>query len=85
MFQAELNARRKAATTGVLLCHFLGGIGAHRFSMRRKGLGILNARFFWTTMPACIALVECFLMPRSLSGIRSLQRRINNLQTRDGS
>ena len=28
---------------------------------------------------------ECGRCPRSLSGIRSLQPRINNLQTRDGS
>ena len=63
MFQAELNGRRKAATTGVLLCFFLGGVGAHRFYMGQKGLGIVYACFFWTTIPACIALVECFLMP----------------------
>lgn len=64
MFQAELNGRRKAATTGVLLCFFLGRVGADRFYMGQKGFGIVYACFFWTTIPACIALVECFLMPR---------------------
>ena len=31
------------------------------------------------------AIFELSLAPRSLSGIRGLQPRINNLQTRDGS
>ena len=33
----------------------------------------------------CLSQQQGLHLPRSLSGIRSLQPRINNLQTRDGS
>ena len=63
MFQNELNARRKDVTVGVVLCLFLGGLGAHRFYMGQFGLGAAYAIFVWTFVPTAVALVECFLMP----------------------
>ncbi len=61
-FQAEFNARRKDKTAAILLALFLGGFGAHHFYMGNTGLGILYLVFFWTLIPAFVALVECFLM-----------------------
>ena len=63
MFQNEVNSRRKDVTAGVVLSLFLGGLGAHRFYMGQTGLGVLYLCFFWTFIPAVVALVECFLMP----------------------
>lgn len=62
MFQHEMGTRRKNPTTGLLLCLFLGGLGAHRFYLGQTGLGILYACFVWTFVPALVALVECFLI-----------------------
>ena len=62
MFMSEMNNNRKDSTTGVLLCFFLGGVGAHHFYMGNTGVGIVYALFFWTFIPAFIALIECFLM-----------------------
>ena len=62
MFQTEMGARRKNPTTGLLLCLFLGGIGAHRFYLGQVGLGVLYLCFVWTFVPAVVALVELFLI-----------------------
>ena len=63
-FQSDFSVRRKDATVGVLLALFLGGFGAHKFYMGHIGLGVLYLLFFWTFIPAIVALVEIFLMPR---------------------
>ncbi len=47
----------------MLLALFLGGLGAHKFYMGHIGLGVLYLLFFWTFIPAIVALVEIFLMP----------------------
>ena len=65
-FQTEFNIKRKEVTTGVLLCFFLGGVGAHKFYLGQTGLGILYACFFWTLIPGLAALVECFLMKKRI-------------------
>ena len=44
-FQTEFNIKRKDVTTGILLCFFLGGVGAHRFYLGQTGLGILYVCF----------------------------------------
>ena len=41
LFLADLNNRRKDTTVAVLLCLFLGGLGAHRFYLGQNLLGIL--------------------------------------------
>jgi TM2 domain-containing membrane protein YozV len=61
-FQTQFNSVRKNPTTGLLLAFFLGGVGAHHFYLGNVGLGILYAVFFWTFIPAFIALIECFLI-----------------------
>jgi TM2 domain-containing membrane protein YozV len=62
-FLTQLNAMRKDAGIGILLAFFLGSFGAHWFYLGRNGLGLLYLCFFWTGIPALVALVECFLMP----------------------
>ena len=62
MFVSQYNNVKKDSTVAVLLCLFLGGLGAHRFYMGQIGLGVLYAAFVWTFIPALIALIECFLM-----------------------
>ena len=51
-----------------------------RFSLR----GLENVQAEWTLVCLTHNLLKLY-RSRSLSGIRSLQPRINNLQTRDGS
>lgn len=45
-------------TVAIVLALFLGGIGAHKFYMGKPALGILYLLFFWTYVPAIVALVE---------------------------
>ena len=42
----------------VLLAFFLGGLGIHKFYAGHIFLGILYLIFFWTGIPAFIALIE---------------------------
>lgn len=62
LFMSEFNARRKDATTGVLLALFLGGLGVHHFYMGKVGLGVVYLVFCWTFIPAIIGFIEAFLM-----------------------
>ena len=62
-FTARYISFYKDEAIGVLLAFFLGGFGAHRFYLRQYGLGVLYLVFFWTGIPALIALIECFFMP----------------------
>lgn len=48
----------KSKTTAIALCFFLGGFGIHRFYLGQTGLGILYLIFFWTFIPAFIALID---------------------------
>jgi len=58
-FQAEFNSARKSPTTALLLGLFLGGFGAHHFYLGKVSRGSLYALFFWTSIPAIVALIEC--------------------------
>lgn len=52
--------QRKPASklTFLLLAFFLGGFGIHRFYVGNKWIGTLYLLFFWTGIPALVALVE---------------------------
>ena len=58
-FQSEFNSARKCPTTALLLGLFLGGFGAHHFYLGKVSRGSLYALFFWTSIPAIVALIEC--------------------------
>ena len=62
MFLSQYNSIKKDPTVAVLLTLFLGGFGAHRFYMGQIGIGVLYVVFFWTFIPAFVALIECFLI-----------------------
>lgn len=49
-------------TTALLFCFFLGGIGGHKFYLGQTGMGLAYLIFFWTGIPALIALVEFVLL-----------------------
>jgi TM2 domain-containing membrane protein YozV/ribosomal protein L40E len=48
----------KSRTTAAILAFLLGGFGAHKFYLGKVGLGFVYLLFFWTFIPAIIALVE---------------------------
>lgn len=48
----------KKKTTAILLALFGGGLGLHKFYLGRPLQGVLYLLFFWTFIPAIIALFE---------------------------
>lgn len=76
LFLAELGGSRKDTTVAVLLCLFLGGLGAHRFYLGQTALGILYICCFipyWLLsmllffgipliIPFFVLIVEAFLL-----------------------
>jgi TM2 domain-containing membrane protein YozV len=63
IFYQQYEVVRRDEVVGVLLALFLGSFGLHQFYLRRTGLGILYACFFWTGIPGIIGFFECFFMP----------------------
>lgn len=62
IFQTEMGTRRKDPTMGLVLCLFLGGVGAHRFYLGETMLGILYLCFCWTFVPLVVSLIELFVI-----------------------
>jgi TM2 domain-containing membrane protein YozV len=48
----------KSKNVAGVLALFFGGIGVHKFYMRRPGLGLLYIIFCWTYIPSIVALFE---------------------------
>jgi TM2 domain-containing membrane protein YozV len=48
----------KSRIVAGVLALLLGGIGVHKFYLGKAGFGVLYLLFFWTFVPAIIALVE---------------------------
>jgi TM2 domain-containing membrane protein YozV len=44
-----------------LLAFFLGGIGVHRFYLKQTGLGFLYLLFFWSFIPAIVAIIDAII------------------------
>src|SRR5687768_3893429 len=58
----QRQASTKSKITAGILALFLGGLGVHKFYLGQTGLGILYLVFFWTFIPAIIALVEGIIL-----------------------
>ena len=52
----------KSKIAAALLAFFLGGFGVHKFYLGQVGLGLIYLLFFWTFIPAIIALIEFILL-----------------------
>jgi TM2 domain-containing membrane protein YozV len=73
VFYQQYDAVRRDEVVGILLALFLGGFGAHHFYLRRTGLGILYACFFWTPFPWVLGFIECFFMPGRVREFNAIQ------------
>ena len=71
VFASEYNANKKSVTMGVLLALFLGGIGVHKFWLGSTRAGLLYLLFFWTYIPALVAIFDACLMGNSVQGYNS--------------
>ena len=52
----------KNKIAGALLAIFLGGFGIHKFYLGRTGAGIFYLLFFWTFIPAFLALIDFIIL-----------------------
>lgn len=52
----------KSRTVAGVLALFLGGLGAHKFYLGKPMWGLLYVLFFWTFVPAVIALFEALFL-----------------------
>lgn len=55
-------ASTKSRITAGILALFLGGLGVHKFYLGKIGMGFLYLIFFWTFIPAIVALVEAIVL-----------------------
>lgn len=46
----------------VVLALFLGGFGVHRFYLGQIGMGVVYLLFFWTFIPAFVAVIEALIL-----------------------
>jgi TM2 domain-containing membrane protein YozV len=73
IFYQQYEAVRRDEVVGILLALFLGTFGVHHFYLRRTGLGILYACFFWSGIPAILGFIECFFMPGRVREFNAIQ------------
>ncbi len=73
IFYQQFEAVRRDEMVGILLALFLGTFGLHHFYLRRTGLGILYACFFWTGIPSILGFFECFFMPGRVREFNAIQ------------
>lgn len=73
VFYQQYEQARRDEVVGILLALFLGGFGIHHFYLRRTGLGILYACFFWTPFPWVLGFIECFFMPGRVREFNAIQ------------
>ncbi len=59
---APTTPARRDKTTAAILAFFLGGIGAHKFYLGESNIGIFYLIFFWTFIPAIIAIIDFIVL-----------------------
>ncbi len=50
----------RSRNVALFLALFTGGVGFHKFYLGKIGQGILYFLFFWTFIPAFLALIDLF-------------------------
>jgi len=73
IYYQQYEVMRRDEVVGVLLALFLGSFGLHHFYLRRTGLGILYACFFWSGIPGIVGFFECFFMPGRVREYNAMQ------------
>lgn len=58
-------SQKKDSTVYLLLALFLGGIGIHQFYAGNSGKGWMYLLFFWTVIPAVLALFDAIGFKRN--------------------
>lgn len=53
---------KKDKTFALVLAFFLGGFGIHKFYLGRTIEGVMYLFFFWTTIPAFIAIYDIYVL-----------------------
>ena len=56
------NVSNKSRLCAALLAFFLGAFGIHRFYMGKTTSGIFMLLFFWTGIPAIVAIIDLILI-----------------------
>ena len=69
-------ASLKSQNVAIVLAVLCGGLGVHRFYLRKVATGVLYLLFFWTGIPALIAYVEALVY--TFRSQDSWARRYNN-------
>lgn len=59
--QAAAMGNAKSQTVATVLAAFLGGLGIHRFYLRRPISGVLYLLFCWTGIPSFAAFIEMLI------------------------
>jgi TM2 domain-containing membrane protein YozV len=66
----------KSQNVAIVLAVLCGGLGVHRFYLRKVGTGVLYLLFCWTGIPALIAYIEALVY--TFRSQDSWARRYNN-------
>jgi TM2 domain-containing membrane protein YozV len=60
LLQMNMRDKVKSSTTALMLCLFLGGIGAHEYYLGKIGRGLVYTLLCWTFIPCLISLIQLF-------------------------
>lgn len=66
LFLEEMRKIRKRPWLAVVLCLTLGGVGAHHYYLRNRSRAVVYTTFFWTLIPAVVALFESLTLARKV-------------------
>lgn len=61
VYMESFGMNRKDKLAAALLAIFLGGLGLHKFYLRRNGWGLIYLLFCWTGIPAVVGFIEGIL------------------------
>ena len=62
VLEKQYSAEKKSKAVTILLCMFLGWMGAHKFYLGNTAAGVIYLIFFWTFVPYLIAVIEMWII-----------------------